>query len=179
MNKKSILAIVGSASRNSSNEKLVDWFVAQTPEVFDVTVIRDLKVLPHFDPELSTANPPDQVLEFRFAVEQASAVLICSPEYVFSIPSGLKNALEWCVATTIFTDKPVGIITASAGGAMAHEELQLILRTLTAELTPETCLLIQGVKGKVNQDGQLTDSLTENELTKFAHAFFDLLVENH
>ncbi len=170
-NKRTVLAIVGSASRNSSNEKLVDWFVQQTSHVFDVTVIRDLKVLPHFDPELSASDPPTEILEFRFAVEQASAVLICSPEYVFSIPSGLKNVLEWCVATTIFAEKPVGIITASAGGEMAHEELQMILRTLTADLTPETCLLIQGVKGKVAVDGTIVDPETERALRKFVHSF--------
>ncbi|WP_262886208.1 NADPH-dependent FMN reductase [Sphingobacterium sp. 18053] len=36
---------------------------------------------------------------------------MCLPEYIFSIPSGLKNSIEWCISTTVFSDKPVGIIT--------------------------------------------------------------------
>jgi len=37
----------------------------------------------------------------------------------------LKNAIEWCVSTTVFTDKPTGIITASASGANGHAKLKL------------------------------------------------------
>jgi NAD(P)H-dependent FMN reductase len=71
--------------------------------------------MPHFDPELSTDNPPKIIVEFRTAIEKADGILICTPEYVFIIPSGL-NAIEWCVSTTVFSDKPVGLITASADG---------------------------------------------------------------
>jgi len=132
-----------------------------------------LKSLPHFDPELSISNTPDSVLEFRKAVENSSAVLVCTPEYVFSIPSGLKNAIEWCVSTTIFTDKPVGLITASAHGQKGHEELQLLFRTLSARLDEKTCLLIQGVKGKVDGEGIIEEG-TRNLLVEFANVFQSL-----
>ena len=165
-----IFAIIGSASRHSSNHKLVDFFVQQTKADFEVTIANDLKTLPHFDPELSTDNPPDEIIAFRKQIEQADAVLISTPEYVFSIPSGLKNAIEWCIATTIFTDKPVGIITASAHGQKGHDELQLIMNTVMAQLTAETTLLIQGVKGKVSNDGRVTDSKTVEELHNFIAA---------
>src|SRR5882672_8885963 len=114
--KRRILAIIGSASQNSSNLKLVNIFADHTKDDFDLVIYDQLKTLPHFEPELSDTNPPKQVLEFRNEIEKADGVLISTPEYVFSIPSGLKNAIEWCVATTIFSDKPVGIITASAQG---------------------------------------------------------------
>ena len=70
-----------------------------------------------------------ETVELRKDIERADGVIICTPEYIFSIPSGLKNVIEWCVATTIFTDKPTGLITASANGLQGHEELKLIMRT--------------------------------------------------
>ena len=76
----------------------------------------------------------------------------------------LKNAIEWCVSTTVFSDKPVGIITASASGEKAHEELKLIMQTVQAIVHEETCLLIKGVKGKVGEEGEMIDAKTEAEL---------------
>src|SRR5512138_1199386 len=114
--KKNIFAIIGSASRNSSNLKLVILIAEQTKKVFDFTIFDRLSELPHFNPESSIGQTPAAVLEFRDRIAGADAVLICTPEYVFSIPSGLKNAIEWCVATTVFSKKPVGLITASASG---------------------------------------------------------------
>jgi chromate reductase, NAD(P)H dehydrogenase (quinone) len=168
--RKRIFAIIGSASHNSSNHKLVDFFIHQTKPHFEVTIADDLKTLPHFDPELSTDNPPKEIIEFRNYIESADAILISTPEYVFSIPSGLKNAIEWCIATTVFTDKPVGIITASAHGQKGHEELQLIMTTIMAKFNAETTLLIQGVKGKVNSEGQVTDDKTLAALQNFITA---------
>lgn len=174
---KQILIINGSASENSSNQKLIDCFAELTKDFFSSMVFNDLKTLPHFNPDLSTDNIPAIILDFRKSIEEADAVLICTPEYIFSVPSGLKNAIEWCVSTTIFSDKPLGIITASASGEKGHEELQLIMRTVMANFTHDTTLLIQGIKGKINQQGVITDDKTKNDLTKFAAAFKELVNE--
>ena len=114
--KKNILVIIGSASENSANEKLVDNLATLTKGIFKLIIIKDLKILSHFDPELSISNPPKEILDFRNKIENADGIVISTPEYIFSIPAGLKNAIEWCVSTTVFTDKPVGLITASANG---------------------------------------------------------------
>ena len=169
--KKNIFIIIGSASRNSVNEKLIDIFINLVNDFFSFTVFKDLKSLPHFDPELSAENPPASIIALRNNIEKADGLLICTPEYVFSIPSGLKNAIEWCVSTTVFSEKPTGLITASASGQKAHEELQLIMRTMMSNFTDETTLLIQGAKGKFNELGQLSDDKTNEELLKFIDAF--------
>jgi chromate reductase, NAD(P)H dehydrogenase (quinone) len=176
--KKSILAIIGSASANSANLKLVEKISILTHENFDLTIFNDLKNLPHFDPQLSADNPPVQIIDFRNAVQQADGILICTPEYIFSIPSGLKNAIEWCIATTVFMDKPTGLITASAHGQKAHEELQLIMQTAMAKFTNETTLLIQGVRGKFDKQGDLSDTETQKKLYNFIEAFKKLLSNN-
>lgn len=171
---KNIVVIIGSASKESANLKLMKLLESQTQATFKITIFDSLKELPHFDPELSSTNPPTEIQAFRKLIQDADGVVICSPEYVFSIPSGLKNALEWCVATTVFSDKPMGLITASAQGLKGHEELQLIMQTLMANFTPETCLLIQGIKGKINANNDLTDEQTKQEFALFIKAFKDL-----
>ena len=169
--KKNIFVINGSASKNSSNEKLIDNFANLTKDYFNLTVFNHLKTLPHFDPELSIDNTPKIIVEFRAAIKNADGILICTPEYIFSIPGGLKNAIEWCVSTAVFSDKPIGLITASASGQKGHEELQLIMKTLMTKFSDETTLLIQGVKGKINEQGEITDSKTLEDLTDFIDAY--------
>jgi len=173
--KKNILAIAGSASPNSSNERLLEQLAAMMQDDCNVTIFNSLKALPPFDPEQSLESPPQAIVAFRDAIDRADGIIICTPEYVFSIPSGLKNAIEWCVATTIFSAKPIGLITASAQGEKGHEELQLIMKTVTARFTPETTLLIQGIKGKVNLAGEIVDRTTVDELARFADAYRELV----
>lgn len=173
--KKNILAIVGSASANSSNLKLVEHIRDWTKDDFSVIIYNELKSLPHFDPELSANNPPQSIIEFRKSIAQADGIIICTPEYVFSIPSGLKNAIEWCIATTVLGDKPTGLITASADGEKGHEELQLIMKTAMAEFTEDTSLLIKGVKGKFDANGHLMDSQIKIQLDKLINALKRLI----
>ena len=173
--KKNIFVIIGSASKNSANEKLMENFAKLTKEIFNLTVFKDLKTLPHFDPELSIDNPPKEIIEFRRNVENANGIIICTPEYIFSIPGGLKNAIEWCVSTTVFSEKPIGLITASASGQKGHEELQLIMKTVMAKFTDETTLLIPGIKGKMDEGGNITDNKTKADLVNFIEAFTRLI----
>jgi NAD(P)H-dependent FMN reductase len=169
--KKTIFIINGSAGANSANQKLIENFADLTKDYFNLEIFNGLKTLPHFDPELSINNTPTSILNLRNSIQNADGILICTPEYIFSIPSGLKNAIEWCVSTTVFSDKPLGIITASASGQKGHEELQLIMKTVMTKFTNETTLLIQGVKGKLNEQGKITDAKTKNDLMKFIEAF--------
>jgi chromate reductase, NAD(P)H dehydrogenase (quinone) len=173
--KKNILAIIGSASSSSANLKLVERIGTLTDKVLNLTIYNDLKSLPHFDPELSANNPPHEIVSLRNSIQNCDGIIICTPEYVFSIPSGLKNAIEWCIATTIFTDKPCGLITASASGQKGHEALQLIMKTAMAKFTNETTLLIQGIKGKFDLNGHLMDTETSERLEAFIKAFEKIL----
>lgn len=169
--KKNIFAIIGSASRNSSNLRLVQQIGEMTHADFELTIFDALATLPHFDPELSVSNTPAEIIHFRETVLNADGILICTPEYIFSIPSGLKNVIEWCVSTTVFSQKPVGLITASAHGQKGHEELQLIMSTVEAVFTENTALLIQGIKGKIDEKGNISDNKTKSDLANFITAF--------
>lgn len=168
---KEIFVINGSASENSSNQKIIENVGELTKGVFNLTIFNDLKTLPHFDPKFSIENTPIEIVNFRQSIENADGIIICTPEYVFSIPSGLKNAIEWCISTTVFSDKSLGIITASASGEKGHQELQLIMKTVMTKFTPETTLLIQGIKGKIDRSGKIIDDKTKAELINFVNAY--------
>ena len=172
--KKKIIGICGSASQNSANLAILKILAEFGKSDFDFEIVDDLTNLPHFKTELTNINVPEKIIDFRNKVANADGIIICTPEYVFSIPSGLKNMIEWCVSTTVFTDKPLGLITASASGVKGHEELKLIMETVQTNFTNETTLLIQGVKGKVGKEGDLLDKKTENELKEFVQSFIKL-----
>jgi chromate reductase len=174
--RKNIFAIIGSASSNSANLKLVEKIQKLAEDEFNLTIFNDLKLLPHFDPELSADNPPKEIVAFRQAIAHADGLIICTPEYVFSIPSGLKNAIEWCIATTVFSEKPCGLITASADGQKGHEQLQLIMRTAMAKCTDKTNLLIRGIKGKFDIEGNLMHQETIDQLDEFIDEFRKLIL---
>ncbi|MGE8526570.1 NADPH-dependent FMN reductase [Chryseobacterium rhizosphaerae] len=147
-----IIVVIGSASKNSSNQKLIEQVLEQHPYV-DFKMIEDLSVLPHFDTALTDHHTPEEILSVREDIKNSKGVLFCTPEYIFSIPGRLKNLLEWCVSTTVFSDKPAAVITASANGEKGHEELLMILKTLGATIAADHQLLIKGIKGKLNSDG--------------------------
>lgn len=172
--KKNIIGICGSASRNSVNLSILKLIAELENSNFNMEIIDDLTELPHFKTELTDKNVPEIIVEFRNRIANADGIIICTPEYVFSIPSGLKNMIEWCVSTTVFSDKPIGLITASASGINGHEELKLIMETVQTNFTAETTLLIQGVKGKVDKEGQITNENMEIELLKFVKSFKNL-----
>ena len=173
--KKNIFAIIGSASENSSNLRLVNKIAALTQEHFRITIFDSLALLPHFNAELSIEHTPQIILDFRETILKADGILICTPEYVFSIPSRLKNAIEWCVATTVFSQKPLGIITASANGQKGHDELKLIMKTVEANFTETTTLLIPGIKSKIDVEGKILDKQTHEKLSGFIESFKELV----
>ena len=175
--KPSVLVIIGSASPGSSNRRLMEVFCELTTDEFEISWFDDLGALPHFDPVL-TESLPSVVKDLLLKIESSDAVVICAPEYIFSIPARLKNLLEWCVATTIFSDKPVGMITASADGKQGHAQLKLIMQTLGARLSEHAGLIIPGIKGKFDQSNGLTDPEVASQLFRFAAALKDLLTTN-
>ena len=175
--KKNIFAIIGSASENSSNLRLVNKIAALTQEHLRITIFDSLALLPHFNAELSIEHTPQIILDFRETILKADGILICTPEYVFSIPSRLKNAIEWCVATTVFSQKPLGIITASANGQKGHDELKLIMKTVEANFTETTTLLIPGIKSKIDGEGKILDKDTREKLSSFIESYKELVVK--
>lgn len=155
--KKKVLAICGSTKKNSSNHAILQFIAESFKEIIEVDFYLGLDSLPHFNPDLDNATPPKIVSELRKRIHSSEGVVICTPEYVFSLPGSLKNAIEWNVSTTVFSNKPVAIIVASASGEKAFEALDLIMTTIESRIGDKSKLLIKGVKGKIGQNGEIQD----------------------
>jgi NAD(P)H-dependent FMN reductase len=107
-------------------------------------------------------------------IGDADAVIICTPEYVFSLPGVLKNALEWTVSTMVFSYKPFAFIVASASGEKAFESLDLVMKTLLqVPIEDSRKLLIRGGRGKVNEAGEFADETTVKEIERVMEALIN------
>jgi chromate reductase, NAD(P)H dehydrogenase (quinone) len=159
MKKKKILVLLGSTKTGSANQKIVDFFAQKTAAFFDVAVY-PISTLPFFNPDLEMDLLPSSVVDFRQKIELSDGILICTPEYVFTIPGILKNALEWTVSTIVFLDKPTATITAASSGEAAHASIQLIMNTIGSKILEECAILINSPKSKMNHLGEITDLKT-------------------
>lgn len=141
----------------------------------DFTIYSELAALPHFSPDAEDTRLPQIVMDLRAQVAAADAVIICTPEYVFSVPAILKNAIEWCVASTVFSDKPTAMIVASGGGEKTFESLGLILNTIQAKMSPATMLNLPGIRAKLAGGKPLTDESTLKKLDDLFAALVALI----
>jgi chromate reductase, NAD(P)H dehydrogenase (quinone) len=167
MNKKKIVVLLGSTKNDSLNLKIVDYFSARTEDFFDVEIY-PITNLPYFNPDLEGDLLPTSVMDFRRTIESGDGVLISTPEYVFSIPGILKNALEWTVSTVIFSEKPIAIITAASSGETAHTSIQLIMKTIGADIC---AVLITSPKSKMDEFGKITNDKTVKEIEDLIQKF--------
>lgn len=178
MKKKRILAISGSTRSNSSNEKILQYLEEQLPSDYEMDFLESIALLPHFNPDLDKDPVPDEIKRFRHKIEAADGILICTPEYVFSMPGSLKNALEWQVSTMLFAEKPCAFVVASSSGQMAFKELELVLETIGASIAPKAKALLSGIKSKFNKTGELADEKAKALLNDLLTDFLDSIPEN-
>lgn len=163
---KNILAISGSLKQRSSNEKILKFIQESTKETAIIEIYLDLANLPFFTPELADNDVPQIVQDFLHKIAVSDAVFICSPEYVFSLPGVLKNALEWTVSTTVLNYKPVAFIIAAASGEKAFDSLDLIMSTLVQRAIPEERkLLIKGNSKYFDDSDQPVDNQLKAKFT--------------
>ena len=171
-----ILTISGSLRTASINTQLLEAIAELAPS--SVTVIRSgsLDNLPHFSPERDTDPAPEAVTDLRAQLREADAVIICTPEYIHSMPGVLKNMLDWMASSGEFVHKPVGVLSASPsdmGGSRAHAALSHTMEVLMANLPEQASLIIPFVRQRMNTDGQLNDSVLKQELQTVLSTLID------
>jgi len=129
---KTVLAINGSASEDSSNGKLLHAISESFAEFYAIDVYEGLQHLPLFSPQLQEAGIPEIVRELRNKVASAEAVIISTPEYLHNIPAVLKNALEWMTTSGELADKPVLPITFTPALPRGQYAMISLLQSLLA-----------------------------------------------
>ena len=164
-----VLAIAGSLRRGSFNRGLVRAAVELAPAGVAVEPF-DLAPLPLYDEDVQQRGDPDAVRRLKERIAAADALLVATPEYNYSIPGVLKNAVDWAsrpAATSPLKGKPVAIVGASSGG-FGTVRAQLALRQVFV-FTESHCLLkpeltVSRAREKFDADGNLTDAPTRDGL---------------
>ena len=121
-----VLTICGSLRKKSYNAALVRALPALAPEGMTLTAAPRVDTMPHYnhDDQEATGFPPS-VTAFADAIRTAEGVIIVSPEYNWTIPGTLKNAIDWVsrMKEQPFKDKPVAIQSV-AGGPLGGGRVQ-------------------------------------------------------
>jgi len=164
----SILAFGGSLRKGSYNKALLRAAQEMVPsdarlEVFDIGGI------PAFNQDLET-NPPPIVTEFKTKIRAADAILIATPEYNYSIPGFLKNAIDSAsrpYGDNAFDGKPVAFMGASVGTlgtarAQYHLRQSCVFLNMHPLNQPE--VMVPFAHEKIDKDGKVTDQKTKEKI---------------
>ena len=111
-----ILGIAGSLRKGSYNRNLLKTAQGLLPGGASLE-IAELHGIPVFS-EDDEKNPPEAVTAFKKKIRAADAILFATPEYNYSIPGGLKNAIDWAsrpYGDSAWIGKPAAIMGASVG----------------------------------------------------------------
>lgn len=130
-----ILAVSGSARRLSTNTALLRALQAIAPDDITVRVYDGIGDLPVFSPDREGDGLPDAVRHFQEAIADCDGLILSSPEYVRSIPGGLKNAIDWLVSGDQVIGKPIALVHASHRGDDMLAALRTVLSTISANFT--------------------------------------------
>jgi chromate reductase, NAD(P)H dehydrogenase (quinone) len=172
-----ILGFAGSLRRTSYNAGALRAAAELLPEGAALEIF-DLAPLPLYNQDFEGELAPEPVKAFKARIAAADALLIATPEYNYSIPGVLKNAIDWAsrpVATQPFSGKPTAIF--GAGGRVGTARAQYHLRQIAVFTNmlvlnkPE--LLIQYAWEKFDGDGNLTDAATREQLAALLIALVD------
>lgn len=178
MNDIKILGIVGSLRKDSYNAFALKAAQEMTPEGAHLDII-ELHGIPVFNQDDEMAPPP-VVLEFKRRILAADAILFATPEYNYSLPGGLKNAIDWAsrpYGESVWNGKPAAIMGASVGSlgtARAQYHLRQILVTLDMPVVNQPEVMIANAALRFEQGGRLNDEPTRKIIQKLLRALVHL-----
>jgi chromate reductase, NAD(P)H dehydrogenase (quinone) len=171
-----ILAISGSGRAGSTNTAMLNTVAKIARPNHDVIVFSGIAKLPVFSPDLELGPLPLRVQRFADMISASDAVIISSPEYVRSIPGGLKNAIDWLVSREEIINKPIALMHASHGGHDMLDHLRLVLSTVSQKFSQDLFLHFQ--LRKLSQE-EISQRLAEPENQQMILNFLQSLTEKH
>jgi chromate reductase, NAD(P)H dehydrogenase (quinone) len=168
MEKLRIFGFAGSLRVGSYNRALLCAAAELLPDGATLEIF-DLNGIPPFNQDLEM-DMPAKVKEFKSKIREADAILIATPEYNYSVPGVLKNAIDFAsrpYGDNPFNDKPIAIMSASVGmlgGARAQYHLRqtFIFLNMYPMNGPE--VMVNFAQNKFDSNGKLTDEDTKRYL---------------
>jgi chromate reductase len=161
----SILGIAGSLREGSYNRAALRAAQGLAPEGVEVSTF-DIAGLPGFN-EDEERNPPAKVVELKERIRAADAILFVTPEYNYSIPGVLKNAIDWAsrpYGDSAWDGKPVAVMGASIGtlgSARAQYHLRQVFVFLNMHPVNRPEVMIANAADRFDAQGNLTDATSK------------------
>jgi chromate reductase len=173
-----VLGLCGSLRRLSFNRMALRAAIELAPAGMTVEPYDGLAEIPPYNDDVREQGYPPNVDDFRKRIAAADAVLFVSPEYNYSIPGVLKNAIDWASRppSPPFDGKPVAIMGASpglVGTARAQYHLRQACVFLNAIPLNRPEVMISQAQTKFDKDGRLTDEPTRKFVTDLLIALAD------
>lgn len=169
-----ILGVAGSLRKESFNRALLREAAQLVPEGAEIEIF-ELDGIPGYNQD-EEKNPPAKIAEFKKKIREADALLFVTPEYNYSVPGVLKNAIDWAsrpYGDNAFNGKVAAIMGASIGNiatARAQYHLRQIFVFLDIIAVNQPEVMLGAAADKFDAEGKLTD---EN-----AKKFMRQLLEN-
>jgi chromate reductase len=163
-----ILGFAGSLRKRSLNRAILAAAAELLPEGAKLEIF-DLEGIPPFNQDLEK-QPPEKVREFKAKIRSAHALLIATPEYNYSVPGVLKNAIDWAsrpYGDNAFEGKPVALMGASVGTlgtARAQYHLRQTCVTLDMHPLNRPEVMVPSAHEKVDREGKVTDPQTREKI---------------
>lgn len=181
--KVSILGIVGSLRRESFNRRLIAAAVEVASSEIEIAVYERLAEVPPYNADIDGTESPEVVTDLRERIREADGLLIATPEYNYSIPGVLKNAIDWAsrpVAASVLRHKPVAAMGAAPGN-FGTVRAQLALRQcwLWTESIPVMKPEVHVFRAaeRFDENGKLTDVVTRDLVAELLRALQTLILE--
>lgn len=166
-----ILSISGSLRAASHNTALLRAAAEMAPDGVEVVPYDGLGRLPHYNEDLDTDTPSEEVRRLREAIASADLVLISTPEYNGSVPGHLKTAIDWASRPfgqgSALWGKPVAVIGASVtdyGAMWAQDHLRKSLGLAGARVIDADLAVPKAPDRFAGPNGELTDPETRERL---------------
>lgn len=177
--KLNVLVICGSLRKGSYNASVARALPALAPPEMALKTAPEFGSFPLYNADIKdTAGFPGEVKDWAAAIRDADGVIIVSPEYNWSIPGGLKNAIDWVSRMDAkeqpFSNKPVALQSASTGplGASRMQyHLRMALTSIDALIFGRPEIFVSMAATKINDKGELTDQPTKDIIKKQLEAF--------
>jgi chromate reductase, NAD(P)H dehydrogenase (quinone) len=172
-----ILGIAGSLRRGSYNQAALRAAKLLVPENSEIDIFQ-LDGIPLFN-EDDEKRPPSSVLELKKRIRSAHSVLIVTPEYNYSIPGVLKNAIDWAsrpYGDSAWSGKPAAIMGASLGAigtARAQHHLRQIFVTLNLFTLNQPEVIIADAAHRFDENGNLIHEPTKQLIQTLLHNLVD------
>nr|WP_298798054.1 NADPH-dependent FMN reductase [uncultured Acetobacter sp.] len=174
------VVLLGSLRKASLNRIVAEALPRIAPAGIQISLLGSVGEFPLYDQDLQDRQIPAPVLAMAEQIKSADGVIIVTPEYNYSVPGVLKNALDWLSRVTPqpLTKKPLAIQTVSPGmigGARAQYHLRQILVFLDAYVLNKPEVMIGQAMAKFDLESrELTDQSTRDFLVVQINALAEL-----